>query len=101
MSEARQYPVDDEEDIANPSGENPEERQKSLLSEAKTVVNSEAYRMRRALDKNQLEEALKHSAKMLSQLRTSDLSPKSYFELCMYTVFMFICSSFFFRYACI
>jgi vacuolar protein sorting-associated protein 35 len=82
MSESRQYPVDDEDDALH-TGVSHEEKQKSLLSEAKNVVNAEAYRMRRALDKNQLEEALKHSAKMLNQLRTSDLSPKNYYDLCM------------------
>jgi vacuolar protein sorting-associated protein 35 len=82
MSQQREYHVEDEEDDLQ-TGQTHEEKQKSLLTEAKNVVNAEAYRMRRALDKNQLEEALKHSAKMLSQLRTSDLSPKNYYDLYM------------------
>lgn len=59
-------------------------QQEDLLKEAKKQVEVEAYRMRRALDKNQLEEALKHSAKMLNELRTNSLSPKNYYDLCMY-----------------
>ncbi len=59
-------------------------QQEDLLKEAKKQVEIEAYRMRRALDKNQLEEALKHSAKMLNELRTNSLSPKNYYDLCMY-----------------
>jgi vacuolar protein sorting-associated protein 35 len=58
-------------------------QQEDLLKEAKKQVEIEAYRMRRALDKNQLEEALKHSAKMLNELRTNSLSPKNYYDLYM------------------
>jgi len=34
-------------------------------------------------DKNKLMDALKHASNMLGELRTSMLSPKSYYELCM------------------
>jgi vacuolar protein sorting-associated protein 35 len=79
---SRNYHIEEEDTEVLQSGQTHEEKQKLLLSEAMNVVNTEAYRMRRALDKNLLEEALKHSAKMLSQLRTSELSPKNYYDLC-------------------
>ncbi len=37
--------------------------------------------MKRCLDKNKLMDGLKHASAMLSELRTSLLSPKSYYEL--------------------
>lgn len=39
--------------------------------------------MKRCLDKSKLMEALKHASNMLGELRTSLLSPKSYYELYM------------------
>jgi hypothetical protein len=63
--------------------ETPLAKQQVLLKESMKTVEAESYRMRRALDKNQLEEALKHAAKMLNELRTNSLSPKNYYELCM------------------
>ncbi len=41
----------------------------------------EAFQMKRCLDKNKLMDGLKHASAMLSELRTSLLSPKSYYEL--------------------
>jgi vacuolar protein sorting-associated protein 35 len=41
-------------------------------------------------DKGKLMDGLKHASNMLSELRTSLLSPKSYYELCiLYFSFMF------------
>lgn len=37
-------------------------------------------------DKNKLMDALKHASNMLGELRTSMLSPKSYYELCIHQV---------------
>ena len=50
--------------------------------EATHVVKQQAFHMKRALDNNNLRDALKHSSNMLSELRTSLLSPKNYYELC-------------------
>eukprot|EP01122_Echinamoeba_exundans_P013537 TRINITY_DN5923_c0_g2_i1.p1 TRINITY_DN5923_c0_g2~~TRINITY_DN5923_c0_g2_i1.p1 ORF type:complete len:827 (-),score=251.60 TRINITY_DN5923_c0_g2_i1:18-2384(-) len=55
--------------------------QARLLAEAKNVVNTQAFQMKRALDQNKLMDALKHASNMLSELRTGLLSPKKYFEL--------------------
>jgi len=41
--------------------------------------------MKKALDTNNLREALKFSSTMLSELKTSLLSPRNYFQLYMMT----------------
>lgn len=53
------------------------------LEEAQKVVQQEAFLMKRALDSKNLREALKHSAVMISELRTPLLSPKNYYGLYM------------------
>merc|ERR1712166_996954 len=53
------------------------------LAEAQKVVQQEAFLMKRALDSKNLREALKHSAVMISELRTPLLSPKNYYGLYM------------------
>ncbi|PON53472.1 Vacuolar protein sorting-associated protein [Parasponia andersonii] len=45
-------------------------------------LQQNAFYMHRALDSNNLRDALKYSAQMLSELRTSKLSPHKYYELC-------------------
>ncbi|XP_035219930.1 vacuolar protein sorting-associated protein 35-like isoform X2 [Stegodyphus dumicola] len=61
----------------------PQEEQEKLLDEAVSVVKLQAFQMKRCLDKTKLMEALKHASNMLGELRTSLLSPKSYYELYM------------------
>ncbi|KAL9273828.1 Vacuolar protein sorting-associated protein 35B-like protein [Drosera capensis] len=53
------------------------------LAEGIAGVQHNAFYMHRALDGNNLREALKCSAQMLSELRTSKLSPHKYYELYM------------------
>ncbi|XP_023337734.1 vacuolar protein sorting-associated protein 35 isoform X1 [Eurytemora carolleeae] len=55
--------------------------QEKLLEAARGTVKVEAFQMKRCLDKNKLMDGLKHASAMLSELRTSLLSPKSYYEL--------------------
>jgi vacuolar protein sorting-associated protein 35 len=57
--------------------------QEKLLEDAKRVVKEQGYFMRKALENASLRDGLKHTATMLSELKTSLLSPKSYFELFM------------------
>nr|CAG4651575.1 EOG090X00QE [Triops cancriformis] len=57
--------------------------QDKLLDEAVGVVKVQALQMKRCLDKKKLMDALKHASTMLGELRTSLLSPKSYYELYM------------------
>lgn len=46
-------------------------------------LQQNAFYMHRAMDSNNLRDALKYSAQMLSELRTSKLSPHKYYELYM------------------
>jgi vacuolar protein sorting-associated protein 35 len=52
-----------------------------LLDEALKIVRTEAFEMKRSLDKGLQIEAFKHASTMLSELRTSALSPKFYYRL--------------------
>lgn len=61
----------------------PQEEQEKLLDEALGVVKAQSFQMKRCLDKSKLMDGLKHASNMLSELRTSLLSPKSYYELYM------------------
>jgi len=61
----------------------PQEEQDKLLEEALQVVKSQSFQMKRCLDKVKIMDALKHGSNMLGELRTSLLSPKSYYELYM------------------
>lgn len=58
------------------------EEQEKYLHDALGIVKAQAFHMKRALDKNKLMDALKNASAMLAELRTSLLSPKSYYELC-------------------
>lgn len=60
-----------------------QEDQEKLLDEAIQVVKSQSFQMKRCMDKGKLMDGLKHASNMLSELRTSMLSPKSYYELYM------------------
>ncbi|XP_046737836.1 vacuolar protein sorting-associated protein 35 isoform X3 [Diprion similis] len=59
------------------------EEQEKLLEDAVGVVKVQAFQMKHCLDKSRLMDALKHASTMLGELRTSLLSPKSYYELYM------------------
>jgi len=50
--------------------------QERLLDEASAVVKEQAYYMKRAIDNDQLREAMKHASNLICELRTSLLSPK-------------------------
>eukprot|EP00878_Enallax_costatus_P028938 GHUV01031305.1.p1 GENE.GHUV01031305.1~~GHUV01031305.1.p1 ORF type:complete len:196 (+),score=54.23 GHUV01031305.1:560-1147(+) len=59
------------------------EEQDKFLKEASQSVKKNAYFMRKAMDEDNLREALRYSAAMLGELRTSFLSPQKYYELYM------------------
>jgi vacuolar protein sorting-associated protein 35 len=59
------------------------DEQKDALDAALKVVQNESFHMKRSLDAKNLREALKHSAVMISELRTPVLSPKNYYQLYM------------------
>lgn len=57
--------------------------QDRLLDEAAAVVKEQAFYMKRAIDNDNVREALKHASNLICELRTSQLSPKNYYELYM------------------
>ncbi|KAL8971733.1 MAG: hypothetical protein Q9197_003125 [Variospora fuerteventurae] len=60
------------------------EDQTRLLDEARTVVAQHAHQMRKCLETpGKLMDALKCSSTLVSELRTSSLGPKQYYELYM------------------
>ncbi|KAG0241486.1 Vacuolar protein sorting-associated protein 35 [Mortierella sp. GBA43] len=59
------------------------EDQSKALDDALAVVKVQAFQMKRCLDNSQLMDGLKYCSTMLSELRTSSLTPKNYYELYM------------------
>ncbi|KAI9310748.1 vacuolar protein sorting-associated protein 35 [Dichotomocladium elegans] len=68
---------------AIPGSPAPPEDQAKLLDEVLHVVKIQAHQMRKCLENNKLMDGLKHCSNMLSELRTSQLTPKNYYELYM------------------
>eukprot|EP01098_Paradermamoeba_levis_P003435 TRINITY_DN1567_c0_g1_i1.p1 TRINITY_DN1567_c0_g1~~TRINITY_DN1567_c0_g1_i1.p1 ORF type:complete len:801 (-),score=266.26 TRINITY_DN1567_c0_g1_i1:33-2435(-) len=65
------------------AGKKPES-ELQILEEAKKVVATQAFHMKRALDGGKLTDALKFASTMCGELRTNLLSPKNYYELYIY-----------------
>ncbi|XP_019420877.1 PREDICTED: vacuolar protein sorting-associated protein 35A-like [Lupinus angustifolius] len=59
------------------------EDEEKFLASGIAGLQQNSFYMHRALDSNNLKDALKYSAQMLSELRTSKLSPHKYYELYM------------------
>ncbi|RDX90331.1 Vacuolar protein sorting-associated protein 35A [Mucuna pruriens] len=59
------------------------EDEEKFLAAGIAGLQQNSFYMHRALDSNNLRDALKYSAQMLSELRTSKLSPHKYYELYM------------------
>ena len=59
------------------------EEQDKLLEIATGVVREQSFFMKKAIDQENLRDALKHASNMISELRTSQLSPRFYYELYM------------------
>ena len=57
--------------------------QDKWLEDANESVKKQAFYMKRALDNNNVREALKNAMGMTGELRTAKLSPKNYYELYM------------------
>ncbi|KAG0098905.1 Vacuolar protein sorting-associated protein 35 [Podila epicladia] len=66
------------------------EDQGKFLEDALGVVKVQSFQMKRCLDNNKLMDGLKHCSTMLSELRTSTLTPKNYYELCKCTFVVFL-----------
>jgi hypothetical protein len=54
-----------------------------LLEDAKKAAKEQAYFMRKALDNADLRSGLKHASLMLTEFKTSLLSPRNYYILFM------------------
>ncbi|CAM8956807.1 unnamed protein product [Rhodiola kirilowii] len=59
------------------------EDEDKCLAAGIAAIQQNAFYMHRALDSNHLKDALKYSAQMLAELRTSKLSPHKYYDLYM------------------
>ena len=59
------------------------EEQDRLLQTASTVVREQAFFMKKAIEQENLKDALKFSSNMICELRTSLLAPRFYYELYM------------------
>ncbi|CAL9223372.1 unnamed protein product [Arabidopsis halleri] len=59
------------------------EDEEKWLAAGAAAFKQNAFYMQRAIDSNNLKDALKYSAQMLSELRTSKLSPHKYYDLYM------------------
>lgn len=59
------------------------DEQERALNESLNTVKVQEAQMQRCLDTDSLMEALKSASTMLSELRTSSLSPKNYYRLYM------------------
>jgi|1048.fasta_scaffold109794_2 hypothetical protein len=57
--------------------------QAKLLEESLVIVKQQGLYMRKSLDSDLLYDALKYAATMLSELKTTLLLPKYYYELCI------------------
>lgn len=61
-----------------------EEDQEKFLDDALKIVKSQAFHMNKTIENNQLRQCLKETSIMLSELKTSLLTPKNYYQL--YTI---------------
>lgn len=59
----------------------PAEEQEKWLGTSRNAVKASAFQMKRALDADNLLEALKHASSMLGEMRTALLSPARYYGL--------------------
>ncbi|GFR39847.1 hypothetical protein Agub_g344, partial [Astrephomene gubernaculifera] len=59
------------------------DEQQRILNDASTAIKRNAFLMRKAIEEDNMRDALKHAAGMLAELRTSQLQPQKYYELYM------------------
>ncbi|CAL9046554.1 unnamed protein product [Musa banksii] len=60
------------------------------LAEGIVSIQHNAFYMHGALDSNDLKDALRYSVQMLSELRTSLLSPHKCYELCDWDIYLIL-----------
>lgn len=70
---------------------NNEAEQDKLLEDTLRVVKTQAFEMKRCLDRKEIMDGLRFANVMLAELRATNLSPKHYYRLCeLFDVFVFI-----------
>lgn len=57
--------------------------QEKLLQQSSNIVKNSGYLMQKAFDSNSLNDVIKHSVDLISELKTSSMGPKTYYELYM------------------
>ena len=57
--------------------------QEKLLQQASGIVKNSGFLMQKAFDSNNLSEVIKHGVDLISELKTSSMGPKTYYELYM------------------
>ena len=63
------------------------DEQRELLRVSTGKVKEQAFYMKRAMDQNDLKEALKFAKDMLKELKTPSLTPRNYYDLYMKVMF--------------
>lgn len=61
-----------------------EEEHEKYFKDAEDNIKKHAFYMQRALDEENLHEALRHASTMINELRTSKLFPQPYYEIYMH-----------------
>ncbi|EFJ43527.1 subunit of Retromer complex [Volvox carteri f. nagariensis] len=67
------------DNVAFPSAD----EQQRILNDASNAIKRSAFLMRKAIEDDNMRDALKNAAGMLAELRTSQLQPQKYYELYM------------------
>lgn len=57
--------------------------QEKLLEQSSQVVKSSGYQMQKSSDTNNTPDVIKHAVDLISELKSSSMSPKTYYELYM------------------
>jgi vacuolar protein sorting-associated protein 35 len=60
-----------------------EEDQDKILEDAVRVVKNESFAMQKALDASDMREALKNASNMIGEMKSSSMSPRTYYQLYM------------------
>ena len=57
--------------------------QEKILEQASNVVKTSGFQMLKATDTNNTPDVIKHAVDLISELKSSSMSPKTYYELYM------------------
>lgn len=61
-----------------------EAEQEQILEDTLRVVKTQAFEMKRCLDRKEIMDGLRYANLMLAEMRQTNLSPKFYYRLCMF-----------------